>query len=100
MADTPVVFHPSAADELEAAFAWYNKRNPQVAHAFWQEMENGIRNVSATPRLYPAYILNARRYLLLRFPYFIIFRETDAAIEILAVAHGRRKPGYWRKRLI
>jgi hypothetical protein len=30
-----------------------------------------------------------------RFPFFVVFRETDIRIEIVAIAHGRRRPGYW-----
>jgi hypothetical protein len=34
-----------------------------------------------------------------RFPFTIIFREADAGVEIIAIAHGHRRPGYWRDRL-
>lgn len=33
------------------------------------------------------------------FPFLLIYRETAASVEILAVAHGRRRPGYWRDRV-
>jgi hypothetical protein len=36
--------------------------------------------------------------VLRRFPYLIVFREGMEGIEIVAVAHGRRRPGYWRDR--
>jgi toxin ParE1/3/4 len=39
-----------------------------------------------------------RKYLLRRFPYAVIYRVTDEAIEVVAVAHGRRRPGYWKTR--
>jgi toxin ParE1/3/4 len=38
-------------------------------------------------------------YRIPRFPYLVIFLEADAAIQLVAVAHGKRRPGYWRKRL-
>jgi len=34
-----------------------------------------------------------------RFPYLIVFREMDSEIQIIAVAHGRRRQGYWKRRL-
>ena len=37
--------------------------------------------------------------VLRRFPLVIVFRKTAAGVEIIAVAHGRRRPGYWRERL-
>jgi hypothetical protein len=34
-----------------------------------------------------------------RFPYHVIYLEVSDRIRILAVAHDRRKPGYWKTRL-
>jgi plasmid stabilization system protein ParE len=44
------------------------------------------------------YLENCRRILLHRFPFFIVYRFRQARIEIVAVAHARRRPGYWRER--
>ena len=33
-----------------------------------------------------------------RFPYLIVYRTTSTAIQVVAVAHGRRRPGYWKTR--
>src|SRR5262249_46959945 len=43
--------------------------------------------------------LPTRRVLLRRFPYAIVFLEVDATVRILAIAHQRRRPGYWIERL-
>jgi hypothetical protein len=40
----------------------------------------------------------ARRVLVRRFPYFVIYREWSDRLEIVAVAHQSRRPGYWRSR--
>jgi plasmid stabilization system protein ParE len=34
-----------------------------------------------------------------RFPYHVVYLEAESTIRILAVAHERRKPGYWKSRL-
>jgi len=34
-----------------------------------------------------------------RFPFLIVYREVSDVIEIVALAHGRRKPFYWKQRL-
>ena len=39
-----------------------------------------------------------RRRLLKAFPYAMIYEVRDTEILVVAVAHNRRKPGYWRKR--
>jgi hypothetical protein len=41
---------------------------------------------------------HARRILLDRFPYSVIYRASADEILIIAVAHLRRRPGYWRHR--
>ena len=40
-----------------------------------------------------------RRVAVKRFPYQVFYLETPSEIRILAVAHDRRKPGYWKTRL-
>ncbi|WP_396221778.1 type II toxin-antitoxin system RelE/ParE family toxin [Gemmatimonas sp.] len=40
-----------------------------------------------------------RRWLCERFPYAVVYRVApDGSIRVLAVAHHRRRPGYWRSR--
>jgi toxin ParE1/3/4 len=41
-----------------------------------------------------------RRHLIERFPYAIIYREFDDRIFIVAVAHGLRRPDFWKTRRI
>uniref|UniRef100_E6Q016 Plasmid stabilization system protein n=1 Tax=mine drainage metagenome TaxID=410659 RepID=E6Q016_9ZZZZ len=45
------------------------------------------------------YLAGTRRKLLDRYPYFVVFREESEAIQVIAVAHGRRLPGYWKNRV-
>ena len=43
---------------------------------------------------------NLRRALLRRFPFSLIYAVEANAIVIVAVSHQRRRPGYWRDRVI
>lgn len=43
--------------------------------------------------------LGVRRKLLRRFPFAIVFIELADSIRVLAVAHGARRPAYWRHRI-
>ena len=43
--------------------------------------------------------LPVRRFAVKRFPYHVFYLEAPLEIRILAVAHDRRKPGYWKNRL-
>jgi plasmid stabilization system protein ParE len=59
------------------------------------ELDVAIERIEEAPRQWPPYLDTTRRYLLRRFPFFVVFREVADRVEILAVAHGRRRPGYW-----
>jgi hypothetical protein len=37
--------------------------------------------------------------VLLKYPFSIIHRELPHEIQIVAVAHAKRSPGYWAKRV-
>ena len=50
------------------------------------------------PDAWPSYFANTQRVLLRRFPFFLVYRVRDERVEIVAVAHARRRPGYWRRR--
>ena len=97
MNDIPVGFHPEAVDVAEAAVVWYAKRSIRAAKRFIQELEMAISGIEQAPDRWPG-IDGIRRVPLLRFPYFVIYRFLPDRIEILAVAHARRRPGYWRGR--
>ncbi len=93
-----VRFHPEAVDEAEAALAWYAERSEQAAFRFLAELEGVLGQIPEAPERWPQFDGPARRMLMRHFPYAVIYREAGEVIEILAVAHGRRRPGYWKKR--
>lgn len=87
--------HPEAIAEARAAQEWYYAQNAEAADAFMAELDLAIERIEEAPRQWPGYLFGARRYLLRRFPFFVVFREAGARVEIVAVAHARRRPGYW-----
>lgn len=91
-------FHPEALAEAVAAAAWYRERSPAAGSAFQAEVDHAIDRILEAPKRYSAYVDDTRRVLLRRFPYSVIYRIGDQGIEIVAVAHGRRRPDYWRHR--
>jgi plasmid stabilization system protein ParE len=93
-----VEFHPLAADEAQAAERWYRERNETASGRFQRELDRAIDRISERPETGSPYLSNTRRVLLRRFPFFIVYRVRGGVLEIVAVAHGRRRPGYWRTR--
>jgi toxin ParE1/3/4 len=98
VAETSVRLHPLAADEAEAAYAWYLERNATVSEAFLQELDAAMQIIAEAPERWPALYGRYRRYLLHRFPFSIVYFRRGDLIEVIAVAHHRRRPGYWRNR--
>ena len=98
MASHVVRLHPLAADEAEGARAWYLARNPTVADAFLLELDAAIASIAEGPRRWPRIHGRFRRYLLHKFPFSVVYLERPDFIEVIAVAHHRRKPGYWSQR--
>jgi plasmid stabilization system protein ParE len=91
----PVWLHPEAIREARAARQWYERRSAHAADAFMTELDRAIELIERGPRQWPGYLGDTRRYVLHRFPFFVVYRETTSRIEVIAVAHGRRRPGYW-----
>jgi plasmid stabilization system protein ParE len=93
-----VEFHPLAADEAEAAERWYRERNEITSGRLQRELDRAIERISEQPEAGSPYLSGTRRVLLRRFPFFVVYRVRGDNVQIVAVAHARRRPGYWRAR--
>jgi hypothetical protein len=93
---TPVIFDPDARTEFLASIQFYE----DCQHGLWGHRFR-LAVYSATEKIKEALfryrILHApfRRYLLQKFPFFIVYSIEPDHIRIIAVAHTKRKPGYW-----
>ena len=93
-----VEFHPLAADEAQAAERWYRERNATASDRFQRDLDRAIERISDRPEAGSPYLSNTRRVLLRRYPFFVVYRVRGENVQIVAVAHARRRPGYWRAR--
>ena len=84
-----------ALEEAEAAARWYAERSVTAAAAFSSELDAAESAIARLPEAWPPFDHGTRRYLLQRFP----FSVEDRRILIVAVAHARRRPGYWQARI-
>jgi plasmid stabilization system protein ParE len=91
--------HPAALAEAQAAVDWYAARSKRAAEAFLNELDHAMQQLSEHPEQFPRFDFGTRRAVLRTFPFLVIFRETATSVEVIAVAHGRRRPGYWRDRI-
>ena len=99
MSGARVRYFPEAVWELEEAFERYLERSPRAAEAFLRETERAFALIAGSPRLWPRFDKGTRRYVLRKFPYSILYRDRENQVEVVAVAHHKRRPRYWYRRL-
>lgn len=88
---------PDAEAEISEAFLWYLERSPMAADAFRVEVFDAIDRLATDALMWPQDADAFRRYILRHFPYKILYELVGTRVTVLAVAHHRRRPGYWRK---
>jgi plasmid stabilization system protein ParE len=99
MSGRQLEIHPAALAEAEDALSWYAERGSRAPSLFIAEIDKSIKLILDAPLRWPVYEEGCRRFPLVRFPYLIVYREKSSQlIQIIAFAHARRRPGYWRSR--
>jgi toxin ParE1/3/4 len=94
-----VEYHEAAVADVKSAVSWYRARSPKAAADFIDELDRAVDTIRVTPDRWPVGKNDTRRFLLWRFPFAVIYSETESAIIVWAVAHGSRRPEYWERRL-
>ncbi len=94
-----IEFHPEAGRELADAQAWYRERSEVAAQAFALEIDQAIQSIAEAPERWPEMARGERRFILSRFPYSILYRFRSHEVFVIAVAHQKRRPRYWRDRM-
>ena len=88
-----------AAEELWQAVAWYEERCSGLGLDFQQEVKVAVESIQRFPNRWPIRKDGTRRLLIERFPYVVVYVAESDHVWILAVAHCKRHPGYWRSRV-
>jgi hypothetical protein len=101
---TPVKFAPEVWGELAEAAQWYEIRRKGLGADLLTEIEATLPLLGDRPQSFPRLqgidpALEIRRALLARFPYALVFLVRPDEIRVVAVAHAKRRPGYWLNRL-
>jgi plasmid stabilization system protein ParE len=93
-----VRFHPEAEQEFLTSLGWYRERSLTAAVDFERAVTNALQAISSAPQRWPSYFEQFRKYTLRQFPFGIVYEELLSEIIVFAVAHARRRPGYWKNR--
>jgi plasmid stabilization system protein ParE len=94
-----IELHPEADAELEAAYRWYLRRSPNAASRFLKGVETAAKQVDEHPERWPKYLHGTRYCRVVRYPFALVYLQEPDRIYGIAVAHLRRRPGYWKNRL-
>jgi toxin ParE1/3/4 len=96
----PALVATAASEEWAGATRWYEERRPGLGAEFHDAVVAAIALIETHP---DTGSLSARRpptreLTLARFPYKLVYRARSQDLYVVAVAHAKRRPGYWRQR--
>jgi plasmid stabilization system protein ParE len=93
-------FRPAALLEISEATDWYLAVSPRAAEGFVADLRGCLAKIREAPDRWPLVGgADGRRCRLDGFPHMVVYRIMEGtAVQILAVAHAKRRPGYWKNR--
>jgi plasmid stabilization system protein ParE len=90
--------HEAAEAEINEAADFYDLESPGLGGVFLNEIQRAIESISEFPDAAPLIRGRVRKRTVVKFPYSLIYSVRPDEIRILAVAHQKRRPFYWRGR--
>ena len=93
-----LIILPSARQDLHEASGWYHQINPDLSDEFIEAVNAAFIVIEKHAQLQQKIYNNFRKVNLKKFPYKIIYQVGKEEITIIAVAHHKRHPGYWKRR--
>jgi len=95
----PVRFLGAARAELRRAVDRYDAQVSGLGDELAAEVEHSVRHIASPPESGSPHPAGTRRMLVRRFPFGVVYRADEQQIVGVAVAHRRRRPGYWIRRI-
>lgn len=89
-----------ASNEFAEAVRWYEEQRQGLGAEFYESVVETTARIQDNPACGPPVSKDerTRRLLVSRFPYQVVYRLREDEIVIVAVAHVKRRPKYWRGR--
>jgi toxin ParE1/3/4 len=75
----------------------YNAQRDGRGDNFLREVRAAIEEIAEYPLRWPGSNLSRRR-VLVKFPFTVHYRFDITELVVLAIAHHKRRPGYWTHR--
>jgi len=93
-------FHAAADEEYAQAAAYYAGISPELGQRFYDHIERLILDIRREPGRYRWFDRPLRRHFSNVFPYAVLYVDQPDRVLIIAIMHMKRRPGYWRARLV
>lgn len=93
-----VRLRPEAEQDLVDAAAWYEEQRPGLGRQFLEEAQALLSAIGERPLAYQVVHRSARRALLRRFPFGILYRVEPTQVVVVGILHGSRDPNSWKAR--
>lgn len=94
-----VRFSPEARLDLMAARDWYESRAPGVGFEFARMVDVAVSSIERFPEAFPQVHGEARKAVLRRFPYSLLFIQDGQSLVVIGCFHHRQPPEAWARRL-
>ena len=95
----PFEFHDGARADFDESFHWYAARSAGTAVGFAAAVDEALEKIDANPARFQSTHGGCRLCPLSRYPFRVIFREQPERIIVVAIAHAKRRPNFWRSRI-
>ena len=93
-----IKLHEAAEAELWETIDWYDAQKENLGKEFARELERVITSISQIPHAFAKVEGEARKAVLRRFPYIVIFIAKEDTVTISAIFHASRSPKHWMPR--
>lgn len=94
----PIEYLDGARADFDESFDWYAKRSVGAAIGFAAAVDEAIDKIAADPRRFATTFGGCRYCSVKRYPFRVVFRDEPNRLVVVAIAHAKRRPGYWRGR--
>jgi toxin ParE1/3/4 len=91
-------FHADARAEFLESVVYYESQQAGLGQRFLEAVAEAVRRIQSHPNMYRLVGQAWRQCRIPKFPFGIVYRVKNRRIEVIAVMHLHRKPGYWQNR--
>ena len=95
-----ISFAAGARQDITESFQFYRRSSPAAAERFASAINTAIDSIARDPQRFLLIRQGVRACSLVGFPFQVVYRQNSQENDllILAIAHAKRQPGFWRDR--